>query len=349
MNKLLKIGILFGGQSKEHEVSLLSAENIFNNINKKKFKVYLIWINKKGSWYFCQSNNFLYFRRNKIKKIVIIPGNKYPLMIENKKPLKIDVIFPVTHGILGEDGSLQGLLRLINISFVGSSLLSSAINMDKEITKKLLKNMNFLISPFLVFHKNEIKKINYYNIIKLLGKNIFIKPTNQGSSIGINKVNDLKNFKLSINKAFDLDEKIIIEKEIIGKEVECGILGNFDFINTSVCGEIITKNNFYTYENKYKNNKESKIIIPAKIDSKISKKIRSISKKIFKFFYCKDMARIDFFVTKNKQIIVNEINTLPGFTKNSMYPKLWKYNNIKCKDLISKLIYLAITSKKKTY
>lgn len=340
--KKIHVAILFGGPSSEHEISIKSAKNIFNLINKKKFKVLLIWITRKGLWYLDTSYRFLLDENNSnLCRILLLPGDKNPFLIKNKNVLKIDVIFPITHGSLGENGSLQGLIKMLNIPFVGCGVLNSSISMDKDMTKRLLKTANILTAPYICFKKTQFRLINFDNIIKKLGLPFFIKPSNQGSSIGVSKVNNFKEFLISIKKAFDLDDKILIEKEIVGKEIECGVLEH-NKIKTSVCGEIITKKGFYSYYNKYICNLNSKIIIPAKININISNKIRFITLKIFKILNCTDMARVDFFLTKNNHIIFNEVNTLPGFTSTSMYPKLWEYSGVNNFKLINKLIIYAL-------
>lgn len=340
--KKKNIAILFGGQSSEHEISIKSAKNIFHLINKKNFKILLIWITKKGLWYLDTSYKFLLDENNNhLYRILLMPGNKYPFLLENKNMLKIDIIFPITHGSLGENGSLQGLIKILNLPFVGPGVLSSSISMDKDITKRFLKTANILTTPYISLKKNKYHSIFFDKIVKKLGLPLFIKPSSQGSSIGIKKINNIKEFKNAIQEAFDLDEKILIEKEILGREIECGVLEN-NKVKTSVCGEIITKKGFYSYYNKYVCNLNSQIIIPAKISKIISNKIRFTTLKIFKMLNCTNMARVDFFLTKNNNIIFNEINTLPGFTSTSMYPKLWEYSQVNNFKLINKLIQHAL-------
>lgn len=338
--KKINVCIIFGGQSTEHDISIKSAKNIFYHINKKIFNIFLIWISKKGLWYLVDKFNFL----TKKNISFFVKNKKLFFVKKNNMQIKIDVFFPIIHGKYGEDGKLQGFFDTINIPFVGSGVLSSAICMDKDFSKRILNAAKIPTAPFLTVQKKFCNKVNYNYIVNKLNIPFFIKPSNQGSSIGINKIYNKRDFIKFIKLAFDLDDKIILEKEIIGKEIECGVLGN-DFPKTSVCGEILINKGFYDYQNKYQNT--AKIIIPAKISSKISKKIKFLSLKIFKMFECKGMARVDFFLTKKNKIIINEINTLPGFTKNSIYPKLWKATKISYSSLITKLIYLAMNYQKK--
>lgn len=338
MNKT-HIGILFGGKSTEHKISIKSARNIFKKIDKKIFIVSMIRISTEGFWYLEKKSNCALVEKNNYTKniISIVLNSKFPFLVNNV-PLKIDVIFPILHGKYGEDGSIQGLLRVINLPFVGSDILSSAISMDKDITKKILQASNISIAPFFCLKKKLYNK-KTFNKIKFP---VFIKPANQGSSIGISKAFNDKELHEAIEIAFDLDIKVIIENEIIGKEIECGILGN-DNPKSSLCGEITLSNNsFYNYQSKYINNKYAKITIPAMILPEISKKIRKTALKVFKILDCKGMARVDFFLTPKNRIIVNEVNTLPGFTNISMYPKLWMASNLSYSDLIKQLIQFAI-------
>lgn len=333
----LHIGILFGGKSTEHDISIKSAENIFHFMNKKFFDISMIFINKNGHWLLTKLLNF------SIKKeiISIHPHNEFPLVVRNN-PLKIDVIFPVIHGKYGEDGSIQGLLRMINLPFVGSDILSSSISMDKDFTKRLLHKENIPTNPFICLNKHSYNTICFNDIKNKIKFPVFVKPSNQGSSIGINLARNEKEFYKAIKIAFDLDNKIIIEKKIYGKEIECGILGNNN-PQSSVCGEILTPHNsFYDYNYKYINTNYAKTIIPANITNIMSNNIRNIAIKAFKILNCKGMARVDFFITKKNKIILNEINTIPGFTNFSMYPKLWMATKINHSELLTKLIYLSI-------
>lgn len=351
--KKMCVCILFGGISTEHTVSMQSALNVIQAIDKKKFKVFLIGIDKRGSWYLYNNFSLLYSKKkltfnivNKLdKKKIFFNMNKkkYQLCYKNDtvKYLRIDVFFPLLHGGLGENGSLQGLLSILNIPFVGSGVLSSAISFNKEISKQLLNSSGLNITPFFSLKRKDTEKFNNIeNIVKKFSFPLFIKPINNGSSIGVSKAYNFKELKTSIDLAFNYDDKILIEKAIIGKEIECAVLGNENPI-ASICGEIVTKSDFYNYESKYCASK-TKILIPANISPLINKKIQVLSIKIFKILECNDIARVDFFLSENK-IFFNEINTLPGFTKNSIYPLLWEKNNkFTLSQLITKIINVAI-------
>ncbi len=319
MNKL-NVGIIFGGRSAEHDVSIQSAKNIFNNIDKEKYNLLLIKITKEGEWRLIKSFND--------------QGNKISLTLED---LNIDVIFPVLHGPFGEDGTIQGLLKIINIPFVGSGVLGSSISMDKDISKQLLENNNIPVAKYITLFEDNI---SYEEVRDKLNIPFFIKPANMGSSIGISKVNNKEEYIKGIKEAFKYDNKIIIEEYIKGREIDCAVLGNNNPI-AFIPGEILLDNKFYSYNNKY-NNDNIKLDIPAKLDKEIVKKIQELSIQVFKILSVKGLGRVDFFLTEDNKIIVNEINTMPGFTKSSMYPKLLEYSGISYANIITKLIELSL-------
>lgn len=305
-----KVLILYGGNSPEHDISKKSAKTIYENIDKKLFNVDMIYITKNNEW----------LSYNTLEKIKNIPN----------KLKEYDIVFPLTHGKNGEDGKLQGFLDLFNIKYVGSKTLSSAISMDKAITKIILDKYNIPNVPYLII-KDKYKIKN----IEKLGYPLIIKPANNGSSIGINKANNRKELVSAIEEAKKYDNKIIIEKFIKARELECAILENKKII-TSEIGEIISCNEFYDYDAKYEKN--SQIIIPAKINKNIKKSIQKISKDVFKILECKTYARIDFLLSDTGILYLNEINTLPGFTNISMYPSLFELKKISIKKLITFLI-----------
>ena len=305
--KKLRIGVLFGGKSAEHEVSLQSAKNVIKALDENKYQIIPIKINKDGKFDF-----------SIIKKM--------------------DVVFPVLHGPFGEDGSMQGFLRLAEMPFVGPSVLGSAVGMDKEITKRILRDVSIPIGKFITLRFDE--KINFKIIKRELGLPLFIKPANMGSSVGINKVRNEIEFKKAIVEAFKYDTKIIIEENIPGREIECAVLGN-EHPMASLPGEIIANQDFYSYNAKYID-AGSVPVIPAKIDKKTTKRIQELAIKTFLALNCEGMSRVDFFLKKNGAVLVNEINTIPGFTNISMYPKLWEASGIPVPKLLDKLIELAI-------
>ncbi|MCK4584082.1 D-alanine--D-alanine ligase [candidate division WOR-3 bacterium] len=352
MNTKIRVGILFGGKSAEHEVSLQSAKNIIEAIDKKKYEVVLIGIDKKGRWYLSDASRFLLHADNpkliKLNKandnVAFVPGKKTKQLISltgRRSEGRIDVVFPILHGPFGEDGTVQGLLKLANVPFVGASVLGSAVGMDKDVMKRLLRDAGIPTPKFLAFNRSSLDKIDFNDVKKQLGLPFFIKPANLGSSVGISKVKDKKQFDVAVREAFKYDNKILFEKYIEGREIECSILGNDDPI-ASVPGEVLPQHEFYSYEAKYIDENGAILEIPAKLTDEIIKEIQEIAIRTFKVLCCEGMARIDFFLRDNKEVIVNELNTIPGFTKISMYPRLWEASGITYTELIDRLIQLAL-------
>lgn len=306
-NNKLRVAILFGGKSAEHDVSIQSAKNIIKSLDKNKYEVTAIKINKDGKINFSLNN--------------------------------IDIVFPVLHGPFGEDGSMQGYIKLLDKPCIGSGVLGSAIGMDKDVTKRLLRDSGLPVGKFIVFRRGEA--IDFAKIRSELGIPFFVKPANLGSSIGVSKVKNETDFERSIKVAFSYDTKIIIEEYTEGQEIECSVLGNENPI-ASVPGEIIPTHEFYDYEAKYIDSNGARIHIPAEITDKQIKEIQSLAIRVFKVLSLDGLARIDFFLTTTGKIYVNEPNTIPGFTNISMYPKLWEKSGIKYSELLDKLIELAI-------
>lgn len=342
--KKIRVGVIFGGKSAEHEVSIMSARSVLKALDKKKYEPILIGIDKKGLWY-GRENSSLFLKSDMadLSDLKIIQHSRINGEVVNL----VDVVFPVLHGPYGENGSMQGLLKLLNVPFVGSSVLGSAVAMDKDVAKRLIREAGIPTQKFLAFKKND-SKINFSKIIKELGLPFFVKPANLGSSIGISKVKSKKEFLPAVKNAFRYDNKILIEEYINGREIECSVLGNENPI-ASVPGEIITNSNheFYSYEAKYLDENGAKLIIPAKLPKNIIREIRHLAVKTFKTFCCEGMARVDFFLDSNGKIFVNEVNTIPGFTNISMYPKLLEASGIPYFKLLDTLIQLAIERFKK--
>jgi len=346
--KKLNVAVLFGGKSAEHEVSLQSAKNIIEAMDKNKYNPVLIGIDKQGKWMLREKTYFLLdsgdlklIKLNKASdSVTILPQSREIINFSNPGNRQtVDVVFPVLHGPFGEDGTVQGLLKLADIPFVGSGVLGSAVSMDKDVAKRLLRDAKIPIPEFLVFKDTD--RIDFKNIVKKIGLPFFIKPANLGSSVGISKVKNAKEFKKAITEAFQYDRKILAEEYIEGREIECSILGNDNPI-ASVPGEVIVNGEFYSYEAKYINENGAVLEVPAKLDKKTVKKIQDLAVKTFKTLSCEGLGRVDFFLRDNKDIFVSEVNTIPGFTKISMYPKLWEVSGISYPKLIDKLISLAI-------
>jgi D-alanine-D-alanine ligase len=352
MARKIRVGILFGGRSAEHEISLQSAKNIIDAIDTNKYEVVLIGIDKKGQWHLNEESRFLLpvvesglpDLPQKGENLALVPGkeDEQLVVLSGQQRLgPLDVVFPVLHGPFGEDGTVQGLLKLANIAFVGAGVLGSAVGMDKDVMKRLLRDAGIPITRFIAANRYSSKEVGFDDARAQLGLPLFVKPANLGSSVGISKVKDREEFERAVREAFDYDHKILIEECIKGREIECSVLGNDNPI-ASVPGEILPRHEFYSYEAKYLDENGAVLEIPAKLPLETSERIRQLAMKTFTVLSCEGMARVDFFLKNGEEIIVNEINTIPGFTRISMYPKLWEATGISYSDLIDKLIQLAI-------
>lgn len=334
----MDIAILCGGPSTEHEVSIKSARNIYNAINKDRYNIHIVWIDKKGKWSFIdkeQLDNEVFEFTNADKEITVIPGNSRRQLIEiDGKTVNIDVVFPILHGSFGEDGTLQGILKAANIPFVGCGLTSSALCMDKSIAKNLWTYYNINVTPGMTLFQEEIEDYSFQHIKAKYGVPFFVKPANSGSSIWVSKIKNEDEYKLWLEEAFKYDNKILIEKNVWDLEIEVSVIGRKSPV-ASTLGAIKPKN-FYTYEEKYESDVAS-CIIPAPIDTKTTKKIQDIAIKAYKVSGCEWLARIDFFL-QDDEVYLNEINTMPGFTNISMFPKLFEYDGIEQSELLDTII-----------
>jgi D-alanine-D-alanine ligase len=347
-----RVALLFGGKSAEHEVSLQSAKNVFESIDRNKYDVLLIGIDHDGKWHLNDAERFLidendpgHIRLDPGKgSLALVPGESEQKLVDLNQPDLIggiDVVFPILHGPLGEDGTVQGLLRLADIPFVGSGVLGSAISMDKVIMKRLFEQAGIPHARFMSCRFENRHGLNYDQIPETLGTPFFIKPANMGSSVGINKVHNPEEFERAVSDAFLYDNLIIIEENIEAREIECSVLGNEKPI-VSVTGEVLPSHEFYDYDAKYIDDKGASFDIPARLPVDVAKEIQNLALQSFQILNCNGMARVDFFVTADEKIYVNELNTIPGFTRISMYPKLWEASGISYTELIDRLIQLAL-------
>jgi len=348
--KKLKIAVLTGGRSSEHEVSLQSAKNVIAAIDKEKYEVLPIGIDKNGKWWLYENFNYLInendpknikLNPNAGDQVILLPqvGKSLYSLSKNKIIERIDCVFSLLHGTYGEDGNTQGLLNLAGVPFVGSDVLGSAIGMDKDVTKRLLRDAGIPIAKFLTLQKGE--HLNLASVFQNLGNPVFVKPANEGSSVGVSKARNTEELKEAILNAFKYDTKILIEEFVDGREIECAVLGNLN-PKASVIGEIKPSHEFYSYEAKYIDANGAKAIVPAEISEEITKQVKEISIKAFKVLCCSGLARVDFFLKQDGSLMINEINTLPGFTKISMYPQLWQETGMTYSQLITSLINLAL-------
>jgi D-alanine-D-alanine ligase len=349
MKKKLRVAILFGGKSAEHEISLISARNIFQAIDKKKYDILAIGIDKEGRWFVDEDARLL---RDETKRDVTATGHAAAILPgANRQPLiefpsgrllgEIDAVFPVLHGPFGEDGTTQGLLKLANVPFVGAGVMGSAIGMDKDVSKRLLRDAKIPIGKFLAYEQSAAQQISFTKVRKALGDPLFIKPANLGSSVGISKATNRMQFDAAIRDAFRFDSKIVIEEFIAGREIECSVLGDARPV-ASLPGEVITGHSFYSYDAKYLDPDGARLVVPAELPRPLVKKIQQTAIETFKALCCEGMARVDFFLKSDRTILVNEINTIPGFTKISMYPKMWEASGLTYAELIDRLIELAL-------
>ena len=344
--------ILFGGVSSEHDISLISAKSVIENTPKDKYDIITVGITKDGRWYLYTGDvenlpeDKWLCDKDKLKPAVLSPDRADHGIIvlgEKAKKIKVDVVFPVLHGKNGEDGAVQGLLQLAGIPFVGCDMISSACCMDKVITNTLLDEAGIAQAKWLGLKEHEYKE-NGEEFIKkaeeYLGYPIFVKPANAGSSVGVSKATDKESLKKAIDKAFKEDTKLVLEEGITGKEIECAVLGNEEPI-ASLVGEIESCNDFYDYDAKYIN-EASKLYIPARIEQKISDEIRETAVRAYKALGCSGLARVDFFVREgDNKVLLNEPNTIPGFTSISMYPKMFQKSGVEYPELIDRLFMLA--------
>ena len=344
----LKLGVIFGGMSTENEVSVVSANSVLKNLDRTKYEIFPIYIGKDGDWY-------SYIENDKEKEFGEEIKNQEKIQNVIEYLRKLDILFPVLHGLYGEDGTIQGLFELLKKPYVGCGVLASSVGMDKVYTKIVfdragLKQANYEYvrkykdKYIYIDKKFEEEILSLDEIVTKIANNLkfpmFIKPSNSGSSVGVNKAKNKEELKQHIECAAKFDTKILIEEGIIGKEVECAVLGNEEVIASCV-GEIKPAEEFYSYDAKYKN-EESRTDIPAKIPEILSEEIRKQAIKAFKSIDGKGLSRVDFFIEdKTNEIYINEINTLPGFTNISMYPKLWEASGIAYQELLSKLIELS--------
>lgn len=347
-----RVAVLFGGQSAEHEVSLQSAQNIIKALDPEKYDVIPIGIGKDGQWYLEDSAEWLLNSQD--PKLIKLNTTAQPVMLGtgsqstelmiaggNSSLGPIDVVFPVLHGPMGEDGTIQGLLKLAHLPFVGAGVLGSAVGMDKDVMKRLLKAAGLPVTDFLVFREADRDSIDFETVKNQFGLPVFVKAANLGSSVSVSKVIDKESFDEAIEEAFRYDRKILIEKSAKGREIEISVLGNNNPV-ASLPGEIIVKADYYSYEAKYIDDDGAEAQIPADLPADQVKQIQDIAIQAFKVLCCEGLARVDFFITDKNEILINEINTMPGFTRISMYPKMWEASGVPVNELVDRLIDLAI-------
>ncbi|AZD81825.1 D-alanine--D-alanine ligase [Pseudomonas chlororaphis] len=348
----LRVGIIFGGRSAEHEVSLQSARNIVDALDRERFEPVLIGIDKNGHWHLNDTSNFLINQENPAlialnqsnRELAVVPGKASQQLLETSSQEllgHVDVIFPIVHGTLGEDGCLQGLLRMADLPFMGSDVLGSAVCMDKDISKRLLRDAGLAVTPFITLNRATAARTDFAQAQSKLGLPMFVKPANQGSSVGVSKVTSEAQYHAAIELALGFDEKVLVESAVSGREIECAVLGNDQPI-ASGCGEIVVGSGFYSYDSKYIDDQAAQVVVPADLSEEVSERIRALAVEAFQVLGCSGLARVDVFLTQGGEVLINEINSLPGFTRISMYPKLWQAAGMTYSELVSRLIELAL-------
>lgn len=351
MNKI-KVALLFGGRSAEHEVSINSAKNIATAIDKTKYDLITLGISKSGSWYITTALNKI----TSITEESLIEDEFHPISFsfergkgqffnsKTQELIAVDIVFPIIHGTYGEDGCVQGFLKMLNIPFTGCSVLSSATGMDKDVMKQIFTYASIPNAPYRLLRP--WTQTSFQEIVQSIGLPFFIKPANAGSSVGVHKIKSESEFSAKLQDAFSYDSKVLAEKFIRGKEIEISVLGLSHSPEVSEPGEIRPTHEFYSYDAKYIDQNGAETIIPAMLPSIVTAQIKQLAKKAYTALNASGFARIDFFVTEAGDVFINEINTLPGFTNISMYPKMWEASGINYSNLISRIIELGLKQHK---
>lgn len=343
------IAFIFGGRSAEHEVSIRSLKNIFAALDRSRFNPLLFGISKSGNWFYLKNQEALknltslsdaWGEEHALAMSLSLSKLGQPFRIEaTQEALPVDLAFPIVHGSFGEDGSLQGFLKILNLPFVGCGVLSSAIGMDKEFMKKVLVSSGIKTAPYELLTKK--RTLSFDELCAKLGSPFFIKPASSGSSVGVHKVKNAQNFAAQLADAFLYDHKVLAETFIEGREIECAVLGTNAEPRASLPGEVRVLHEFYSYEAKYLDDKGAEILIPAPLSETEKQSIQSLALKTFTELGCQGLTRVDFFLTSKGEAYVNEVNTLPGFTNISMYPQMWESSGLGYSPLISELIDLG--------
>ncbi|PJE75610.1 D-alanine--D-alanine ligase [Candidatus Uhrbacteria bacterium CG10_big_fil_rev_8_21_14_0_10_48_11] len=349
--KKINLALIYGGKSTEHEVSLRSARSIYEKLDKDKYNVVLLGVSQSGRWLLADeaANLLTETTVSESNSRQVVPTGKGAMSLvaaESGNELEaIDVVFPIIHGAGGEDGSLQGMLELLDVPYVGCGVLGSAVGMDKDVTKRLLRDAGVEVAPYATLRSTDSWQAELDAIVATLHYPLFVKPANLGSSVGITKVKIREALEVAVADAFTFDQKVLIEKAIEGREIEVAVLGN-EKPEASVPGEILPHHEFYSYEAKYVDEHGASLSLPAKLSTSETEEVRMLACRIFKTLELSGMARVDFFLTQDGRWICNEVNSPPGFTTISMYPKLWEISGVPFTELLDRLIALAVEKKK---
>lgn len=335
----LRVLLIFGGESSEHEVSINSATNVLAALDAARYDINLCYIDRAGQWRLVETIE----ARNQPSPHLTPQLGQRSLLIDGVDPLPIDLIIPVLHGKNGEDGSVQGLAQLLHIPYVGPSLLSAAVTMDKDMTKRLALGAHVPVVPWRTL-ANDAPRPTFAEIADELGTPVFIKPSRAGSSVGVNKVHSAEAFTTALDEAFRHDNTVLIEQAITAREIELAVLGRGTSARVSMPGEILPGEEFYSYDDKYSASSTSRVVIPADVDESVATKLQRLALAAYQATGGRGMARVDFFLDPTGQIFLNEINSIPGFTNISMYPKLWEASGLSPQALVDELIKEALAS-----
>jgi D-alanine-D-alanine ligase len=357
MERKLRVALLFGGRSAEHDVSLMSAANVYRALDPARYEVVPIAVARAGAWMLCAlpGGQFPTQVPADGPLVTLLPGGGGRLVVASPEgppieaPAPVDVIFPVLHGPFGEDGSVQGLAELAGVPFVGASVFASAAAMDKDAAKRLLRDAGLPIARFRTVTPAD--NPSFAELTAELGRPLFVKPARLGSSVGVGKADTAEEFAAALAEAFRHDRKVLIEECMRAREVECGVLEDADgTLTTSLPGEIVPTNRyaFYTYEAKYLDEDGAVLKVPADLPKAVVKRVQDLSVRAFQALGCEAMARVDFFLGPDMSVIINEVNTIPGFTNISMYPLAFKASGVSYTELIDRLIQHALARAKNT-
>lgn len=347
------VGLIYGGLSSEHEVSIASARNVFAALDPERYRVTPIRIDRRGRWHVESASsavlhgheasdvggNRTLFSPAEAGTAISTASASTTAESVRLEPLALDVAFPMLHGQNGEDGRVQGLLQTLGIPFVGPGVLGSAVCMDKEVTKRLLRDSGLPIVPFHVVRRGE--RMAYDDVTDTLGATLFVKPANSGSSVGTSKADGAEAFDRAVAEAFAYDNKVLVEQAITGREIECAVIGNEE-PRVAVPGEIVSTAAFYTYDAKYQDPDAARMEVPADLPPEVADRARAMAADAYRILGCEGMARVDFFVTPAFDLFINEVNTIPGFTERSMFPVMWEHSGLPLGDLVDTLIQLAL-------
>jgi D-alanine-D-alanine ligase len=347
-----RIGVVFGGRSGEHPISIRSSRYVVDSLDRSRFELVLVGIDRAGGWHLCSEVAYRALDQELTGEIgtPVVPVSRRGLcaLLNPGDPSQsipeLDVVFPILHGPYGEDGTIQGLLDMLDVAYVGAGVLGAAVCMDKDVCKRLLRDAGIPVVPFeVVTGRRWAEDAGGVRAAALrLGKRLFVKPANLGSSLGVAKVASAADLDAAINRALSMDGKVLIEQCIEGREIECAVLGN-DAPQASVPGEIVPGETFYSFDDKYAAESHARLLIPAPLSDRLSDTIRDLAVRAFRTLECSGMARVDFFLERGTdRLHINELNTIPGFTSISMYPKLWEASGLSARELVTRLIELAL-------